>query len=147
MTRKSLVAVWRDAVRDSDELDRTAKLVAFCLSTYMNGHGFGWPSQDTLAAGASITDRAVYSATLRLESTGFLEIERSRGRSSHRYAPRCPQQRTPFAVQSGPTANGTPPTANGTPPTPNAVPPKALKALKAACLTRRPPLGAAPLAR
>jgi hypothetical protein len=88
--RKSLVAVWRDAVRDSKELDRTAKLVAFCLSTYMNGNGNGWPSQDTIAAGGSITDRAVFSATKRLEDAGFLVVERSRGRSSHTYVATLP---------------------------------------------------------
>ena len=69
---------------------RTAKLVAFCLSTYMNGNGNGWPSQDTIAAGGSITDRAVFSATKRLEDAGFLVVERSRGRSSHTYVATLP---------------------------------------------------------
>jgi hypothetical protein len=51
--RKGLVAVWRDAVRDSD-LDRTAKLVAFMLSTWIAGRGLAYPSKATLAKGASL---------------------------------------------------------------------------------------------
>jgi hypothetical protein len=89
MGAKSKVAVWRDTLRDS-KLDRTAKLVGLTLSTYMDRQGLAWPSQDTIAAGASLSDRAVCLATERLESAGFLEVERSRGRSSHRYAATLP---------------------------------------------------------
>jgi hypothetical protein len=80
------VGVWRDAVRDS-ELDATAKLVAFVLSTYMNGRGCARPSKETLAAGASLSSgrRAVDHAVDRLEGAGFLEVERSRGRTANRY--------------------------------------------------------------
>jgi hypothetical protein len=106
VSRKPLVAVWRDAVRDSPDLDRTAKLVAFCLSTYMNRYGSAWPSQDTLAAGASITDRAVHSATVRLERAGFLEVERSRGRSSHQYVATLPVTANALRRSEWATANG-----------------------------------------
>jgi hypothetical protein len=107
--RKPLVAVWRDAVRDAQELDRTAKLVAFILSTYMNGHGSAWPSQDTIAAGASLTDRAVHTATVRLERAGFLEVERSRGRSSHQYVATLPLTANAVRRSEWATANGTAP--------------------------------------
>ncbi len=105
--RKSLVAVWRDGVRDARELDRTAKLVAFCLSTYMNRHGSAWPSQDTIANGASLTDRAVQTATVRLEAAGFLEVERSRGRSSHQYVATLPVTANAVRRSEWATANGT----------------------------------------
>ena len=109
MTRKSLLAVWRDAVRDS-ELDRTAKLVAHTLSTYLNGNGHGFPSQRTLAAGASLSDRAIYKATVSLERAGFLEVEWSRGRSSHRYVATLPA--TANAVRRSEWSTANPASAN-----------------------------------
>jgi hypothetical protein len=81
--RKSAVAVWRDAVRDSG-LDSTAKLVAFCLSTYfdVSGRTYGGrysPSRTTLARGCSLSDRAVDAALVRIEASGFLTVERTTG--------------------------------------------------------------------
>jgi DNA-binding PadR family transcriptional regulator len=75
---KSRVAVWRDAVRDS-QLDRTSKAVAWCLSTYMDRHGHARPSRQTLAAGSSLSDRAVDTALQRLEAAGYLAVARTRG--------------------------------------------------------------------
>jgi len=113
MGRKSLVVVWRDAVRDSEELDRTAKLVALILSTYMNGHGFAWPSQKTLAAGASLTTaRAVPGAIRRLEVAGFLAIEWSRGRTSHSYTATLPTTANAVRRSEWATANAPHATAN-----------------------------------
>ncbi len=78
---------WRDAIRDSDELDRTAKLVAFVLSTYMNGSGKAFPSKGTIAAGAGLGSgrRAVDQAIVRLEAAGYLDVQRTKGRTSWRY--------------------------------------------------------------
>jgi DNA-binding transcriptional regulator YhcF (GntR family) len=86
VTAKPLVGVWRDALRDSD-LPSTPKLVALVLSTYLNGRGYGFPSRRTLAQGASLGSglRSVDRAIAELEREGFLDVERSRGRSSHRY--------------------------------------------------------------
>jgi hypothetical protein len=83
---KSLVAIWRDSIRDSD-LKATTKLVAHTLATFMNGTGFAFPARATLARGASLGSglRSVDVALTELESTGFLEIDRSPGRRSHRY--------------------------------------------------------------
>ena len=79
---KSVVAAWRDAVRDSG-LDKTAKLVAHTLSTYMNGAGTAFPSKATLARGASLkATRAVDTAIKRLEAEGFLAVDRSVGGTS-----------------------------------------------------------------
>jgi hypothetical protein len=83
--KKPRTGVWRDAVRDS-ELDSVAKCVAHTLSTWLNGHGTAYPSRETIAKGASLSVRSVERAIVRLEAAGFLEVERSRGRSSHRYA-------------------------------------------------------------
>ena len=90
---RPLLASWRNAVRDS-ELDRTAKLVAFVLSTYMDGHGQAYPSMSTLAEGASLgLNRATTRAAVaRLESAGFLDVFRSRGRGSHRYEATLPTE-------------------------------------------------------
>lgn len=117
MSRKPLVAVWRDAVRDS-VLDRTAKAVAWCLATFMNAHGLCWPSQDTLAAGASLSDRAVHTATQRLERAGFLEVERSLGRTSHRYQAVLPStanavRRSEWATANRATSNPERRSSNG----------------------------------
>jgi len=81
----SIPARWRNAIRDSD-LDRTAKGVAYTLSTYMNGAGEAFPSKDTLAAGAGLgSRRSVDVAVDKLEAEGFVTILRSRGRRSFRY--------------------------------------------------------------
>ena len=71
---------------DSD-LDRTAKLVAYTLSTYMDSNGSAVPSKATLASGAGLGSgkRAVDAAIDRLEAGGFIEISRSRGGNSNNY--------------------------------------------------------------
>jgi hypothetical protein len=81
-----LVAVWRNTIRDSG-LDKTAKLVAFVLSTYMDAHGRAFPSKATLASGASLGEgrRAVDKAIVRLEEAGLLHVTRSKGRRPFQY--------------------------------------------------------------
>ena len=76
-----LAGHWRNVLRDS-EIDRTAKLVGFVISTYMDSHGVAYPSKATIAAGAGLGAgrRAVDAAVDRLEAAGLLEIERSKGR-------------------------------------------------------------------
>ena len=106
--RKGLLGVWRDAVCDS-ELQRTPKLLALVLSTNLNGHGHGWPSQKLLASKASITPKAVQTATDVLERAGFLEVERSRGRSSHGYTATLPATANALRRSEWATANGTVP--------------------------------------
>jgi DNA-binding PadR family transcriptional regulator len=90
--RKSLVAVWRDAVRDS-ELDATAKHVAMTLSTWMNGHGACYPSRHSIAAGCSISLSSVDRALRRLEEASWVEIEHTVGgkRRTNSYAAFLPQ--------------------------------------------------------
>src|SRR5215218_9293065 len=119
MTRKSLVAIWRDAVRDDDQLNSTARLVAFVLSTYVNGSGLAYPSRGTLAAGAGLSTglRAVDRALSSLELAGFLAIERSRGRSSHRYTLTLPAtahevRRSEWSTAHEATRNRAPGTSN-----------------------------------
>jgi hypothetical protein len=92
--RRPLVLAWRDAVRDS-ELRATVKLVAHTLSTYMDAGGAAFPSKLTIADGASLkSERAVDAAVLELEGAGFIDVSRSRGRSSNRYQAKLP---TPHA--------------------------------------------------
>src|SRR5436305_519399 len=87
---------WRDALRDSD-LDRTAKLVGFVLSTYMSGKGKAWPAKITIARGAGLGrpeqkgNTAVDNAVDRLEAAGFLDVERRRGRGGFSYQAAIPR--------------------------------------------------------
>ena len=76
---KSPVAVWRDAIRDSD-LSSTTKLVAFVLSTYMSGDKLtAWPARSTIARGCSVSVRAVDKHILTLEERSFLDVLHSDG--------------------------------------------------------------------
>ena len=101
-SRKSLTAVWRDAIRDSDLL-ATAKLVAHTIATYSNGAGLAHPSQATIADGASLSKGrvAVGAAVDVLEERGWLAVLRSKGRASHRTCSLFPQLHTKGAVQNG----------------------------------------------
>jgi hypothetical protein len=147
------LAEWRDSVRDADRevLDRTAKLVAFVLSTYMNGAGHAFPGKRTLAAGASLSKRAVDTAIAKLEEEGFLTITHSRGHHRHSYQAVIPNGAgdTPSTVQhvhgysdltvhlttpnrasdDTPTVQQTPP--NSAPPAPESIESKKRKPPKA----------------
>jgi hypothetical protein len=92
--------VWRDAVRDSD-LDATAKLVAYTLSTFMNGAGTCWPSKGLLAVRCGRSVRTVDRAIERLEAAGFLVVGRTRGRTSNRYEAVLPNPVTHDGVGAG----------------------------------------------
>jgi hypothetical protein len=96
---RPVVAVWRNAVRDSP-LDTTAKAVALVLSTYMNNLGAAFPSKRTLAAGASLSStRSVDAAINRVEAAGLLEIVRSRGHRSNSYLAIVPADRLQEAAR------------------------------------------------
>jgi hypothetical protein len=75
---RSLVVVWRDAVRDS-KLAATTKLVAFVHSTYMDAFGMHSKSRARLAEGASCTDRTVDAANKELRGSGLLFWEEQDG--------------------------------------------------------------------
>jgi hypothetical protein len=70
--------VWRKAIRESD-LDSTARLIAYTLSTWLNGKGRAYPSREEIAAGAGVGVTTVDRALRRLEEAGFLDVERTRG--------------------------------------------------------------------
>jgi hypothetical protein len=77
---------WRDAIRDDLELDATALLVGYSLSTHLNGRGEAWPSKDTLARESRKSKRAVDGAITRLVAAGYLKVSQpSRGRKSNVY--------------------------------------------------------------
>src|SRR5436309_3407100 len=75
---------WREAVRESD-LDSTAKLVAFALSTFMDAEGRTRRSRATIAAASSLNVRTVDEALRRLETAGLLEVLRNTGRHANFY--------------------------------------------------------------
>lgn len=114
--RKPRVGIWRDAIRESD-LGATPKLVAFVVSTFVNGRGGAYPSRATLAAGASLSVKAVDNALRRLERDGFLEISRTRGRTSNSYAIILPSTANEVRRSEWVTANEVPRSgaANGEP--------------------------------
>ena len=76
---KSIPAIWRDAIGDS-ELDSTAKLVAYALSTFMDRRGVCWPGRAALAQRTSSGLTTVDRAVARLEKQRWLAVERARGR-------------------------------------------------------------------
>lgn len=104
MRRKPLVSVWRDAVRDSP-LRSTPKLVGLVLSTYLDGRGMAWPSRNTLAAGAGLSDRAVDSAITTLKREGFLQVEHSKGRRPNVYQATLPATANELRRSEWATAN------------------------------------------
>jgi hypothetical protein len=79
------VAQWRNAIRDGD-LDPRSKLVAFTLSTYMNGAGECYPARASLAVACCCSVKTVDRAVVRIESAGLLDVSRDAGRGrSNRY--------------------------------------------------------------
>lgn len=113
----SLVVHWRNTLRDSD-LDRTAKLVGFVLSTYMDGRGVAWCSKTTIARGASLGhnpgdnpgqrrgNTAVDAAIDRLEASELLIVDRKRGRRGFTYGAAIPRRAEGFKSHADARDNG-----------------------------------------
>jgi hypothetical protein len=78
-TRRSFLAEWRDAVRDSG-LDSSTKLVGHTLSTYMDRTGYAYPAKTTLAKKASLSVRTVDGAIDKLEMSLLLRVSRPKNR-------------------------------------------------------------------
>ena len=76
--------LWREAFAES-ELDSTAKLVAYALSTRMNGAGDTFAGKADIARRASLSLRAVDEGIKRLERAGYVVVGRSRGRRPNHY--------------------------------------------------------------
>jgi DNA-binding MarR family transcriptional regulator len=76
--KKSLLAVWRDAVADSD-LTAAEKGVVHAISTYMNKNGHAYPGRKAIARRSSLSTRTVDKAIKRIERAGFLKVERVSG--------------------------------------------------------------------
>jgi hypothetical protein len=81
---RPLVVRWREALRDSD-LDRTAKLVGYILSTFMDKDGLAWPGKETIAAGAGVHPRTADKAIKRIELFGLLGVQHSPGFRTNQY--------------------------------------------------------------
>jgi hypothetical protein len=92
--RHSQVFAWRKAVVVSD-LTSTQKLVALVLSLHMNTNGGScFPSQETIAAEASLKERAVRDALKALDRAGFIRREGGRYRGDvTRYTASLPIER------------------------------------------------------
>jgi hypothetical protein len=110
----SLLAEWRDRVRDAPDLDTTATVVAMVLSTYMNGEGRAYPSRATLAAGAKLRQpRTVDRAIRDLEAAGLLIVERSKGRRTSVYVATVSSDNTVVEQHRSEAQQGRLATANG----------------------------------
>jgi hypothetical protein len=78
----SRVFIWRQCIRDVDDLDHKAKAVGLVLSTYMNGRGecinpdpLKRPSRASLVRGTGLSDKSVDRGLARLEERGWLAID------------------------------------------------------------------------
>jgi hypothetical protein len=101
---------WRDAIRDS-ELDRTAKLIAYTLSTWMNGQAEAFPGKDALADRAGVDVRTVDRALHRIEAAGFVRVRVGGGRArTNRYEGITPAEAPGFLL---PAEEGNPGTGAG----------------------------------
>ena len=79
------LAEWRDALRDSD-LDSTARLAGFVISTYANASGLTFVGKELIAAGiAARSIRTADEAVNRLERAGYLHVTRPLGGRPNRY--------------------------------------------------------------
>jgi hypothetical protein len=80
--RVSPLVVWRNSVRDSEQLGWTARLVAFVLSTHMDADGGScFPSITTLTRETHLARRTVCYALDELERERFIErVRQGRGR-------------------------------------------------------------------
>jgi hypothetical protein len=83
--RVSSFSTWRKAVLRDPDLDSTSVLVGLVISSYMNGKGVAWPSKVLIARGSKLGLRSTDRGVRRLEETGYLLVEHSRGRTSNRY--------------------------------------------------------------
>jgi Helix-turn-helix domain len=76
---RTFLAKWRNAVRDSELLDSSAKLTALTLSTYMDKDGLAWPAKTTLATKAGLGARTIDRAIAKLETFNFLLVDHATG--------------------------------------------------------------------
>lgn len=93
--KTSRLLAWRKEVAASD-LTSTQKLVALVLSLHMNGDGAScFPSQRTIAAEASLTERAVRDTIPKLVEAGWIRREQGRRVNGHpdRYYATTPEHR------------------------------------------------------
>ena len=100
----------------------TAKLVAFCLSTYMDRSGRAYPGKPALSRGTSLSERSVDDAIDHLEVEGYLHVTRSKGGNSrtNTYQATFPAgQVVPRFDASRGTSTGHLTTANGATDAPN----------------------------
>jgi hypothetical protein len=103
-------------VRDSG-LDTLAKCAAYTLSTYVNAKTLtAFPAVGLVADGASASRRATGKAIERLELAGFLEVSRSRGRSSHTYRLTLPNRERDAQLTANEVRGSADPTAHLTTP-------------------------------
>ena len=95
---RSLLMRWSDALIESD-LRSTTKLVGLVLRKWLNSAGSAYPSQATIATGASVSVKTVQKALRELVDAGFLTYRsRSNGRRSNQYQVVMPEDKHPAAT-------------------------------------------------
>lgn len=102
-----------DRVLGVEGVTTAEKLVLIILADYADDNGVCWPSMETIARKALVTERGARGIIRRLESAGYLETEVSKGRASSRYRVLPdPEQNAGF----NPERNSTNPEPNDTNP-------------------------------
>src|SRR5262245_15819838 len=75
MTRRCSPAVWARALRDHGPPDAMMKLCLLTLKSWMNASGYAYPSQKSIAAGASVSEKTVQKALKRAHKAGWIDVE------------------------------------------------------------------------
>ena len=89
------IFAWQRAMRDSPELDATARLVGFVLATYMDKDGRCYPGQARLAEGIGRSVATVRRGLRTLEAAGFLVTQRGGRGTCNRYRGVIPRTERP----------------------------------------------------
>jgi len=76
--------LWQRELREAG-LDPTAKLVGWCLSTYMDGAGRAQVGRTTLARSCGVSMSTVRRALGRLERSGLVAVDHGGGADVNRY--------------------------------------------------------------
>lgn len=80
MSIRVMSAVWERSAHSGSAL-----LLMLAIADFARDDGVAWPSLSTLAGKTRMSDRQIRRLVLACESSGELDVDRSRGRHSHRY--------------------------------------------------------------
>ena len=121
------------------------KLVLIALSEFANENGLCWPSVRTLAERCETSERSVRREIRKLEASGIVSTNSSRGRTSNRYTitrqhmPGCQTQPGPIVRSTRTNGQGNSDNTSGLTRT-NSPPIRSVEPVKEPSGGRRPPI-------